>query len=317
MREKKSRAGQLAAVLLLAVVFVLSGISAGNGREHLFITVTALGAEAVPGTGEDFNGETASVRVFDLAGLFNDAQEEVLSGTIERLREKMNMDVAVVTAEDADGLTGQAFGDRFYEENGIGAGKNASGVLLLIDLDNRELVISTEGDMIRYLTDERIGTMLDHMYEEAAEGQFLEAAEVFLTDMETYFDKGIPRDQYNYDAETGRISRYHSLEWYELLLAFGAASVCGLTAVAAVVREYGVRGEDERMAANFRLSYRKDSAFTLRNAAADVFLRSYVTQQVIRAAQNSGGGSHSSTSGRSTTHKSSGGHTHGGGSRKF
>ncbi|MCI9568924.1 MAG: TPM domain-containing protein [Lachnospiraceae bacterium] len=306
MREGKSRAGRFMAVFLAAVVFVLSGSiwTAGD------MTTFAAGA------GADFGKETDFARVFDLAGLFSEAQEETLSGTIRRLRGKMNMDVAVVTAEDAKGLTGQEFGDLFYEENGMGAGKNASGVLFLIDLDNRELVISTEGDMIRYLTDERIETILDHVYEEAADGQFFEAAVVFLADTETYFDKGIPKNQYNYDAETGKISRYHSLEWYELLLAFGAASICGLAAVAAVVREYGVKGEDKRMAANFRLSYRKDSAFTLGNAAADVLLRSYVTQQVIRAAGNSGGG-HSSSSGRSTTHRSSSGRTHGGGSRKF
>ena len=144
------------AVFLAAVVFVLSGSiwTAGD--------MTAFAA----GAGADFGKETDFARVFDLAGLFSEAQEETLSGTIRRLRGKMNMDVAVVTAEDAKGLMGQEFGDLFYEENGMGAGKNASGVLFLIDLDNRELVISTEGDMIRYLTDERIETILDHVYEE-------------------------------------------------------------------------------------------------------------------------------------------------------
>ena len=53
------------------------------------------------------------------------------------------------------------------------------------------------------------------------------------------YSNGISRDQYNYDTETGKISRYHHLEWYEILIALGVAAVCGGTAVASVLRSYG------------------------------------------------------------------------------
>ena len=80
------------------------------------------------------------------------------------------------------------------------------------------------------------------------------------------------------------------------------------------------------MAANFRLSYRKDSAFRLGSGLGEVLLGSYITQQVIRSAQNRGGGPGGrsggfsgrglSGGGRSTVHRT-GGRIHGGGSRKF
>ena len=39
-------------------------------------------------------------------------------------------------------------------------------------------------------------------------------------------------------------------KWYEILIALGVAAVCGGTAVASVLRSYGLHGEDKRMAAN-------------------------------------------------------------------
>ena len=204
-------------------------------------------------------------------------------------------------------------------EGGFGTGSDHSGILFLIDMDNRELYISTNGQMIRYMTDSRINDVLDDVYNYAADADYYGAAAAFLTDTEKCYSNGISRDQYNYDTETGKISRYHHLEWYEILIALGVAAVCGGTAVASVLRSYGLHGEDKRMAANFKLSYRRDSRFTMGNVLADALLTSYITQQVIQTQKNnrpvSGGGSFSG-GGRSSTH-SYGGSSHGGGGRKF
>ena len=92
--------------------------------------------------------------------------------------------------------------------------------------------------------------------------------------------------------------------------------------VLGVVREYNMRDEESRMEANFKLSYRKDSAFRMGSRVTDLLIGSYVTQQVIasqdhRSSGRSGGGRSLSSGGRSTTHRSSSGRSHGGGSRKF
>ena len=155
------------------------------------------------------------------------------------------------------------------------------------------------------MTDSRINDVLDDVYNYAADADYYGAAAAFLTDTEKCYSNGISRDQYNYDTETGKISRYHHLEWYEILIALGVAAVCGGTAVASVLRSYGLHGEDKRMAANFKLSYRRDSRFTMGNVLADALLTSYITQQVIQTQKNnrpgSGGGSFSG-GGRSSTH---------------
>ena len=228
------------------------------------------------------------------------------------------MEAVIVTIEE-NSDSAQVFADGFYMEGGFGTGSDHSGILFLIDMDNRELYISTNGQMIRYMTDSRINDVLDDVYNYAADADYYGAAAAFLTDTEKCYSNGISRDQYNYDTETGKISRYHHIEWYEILIALGVAAVCGGTAVASVLRSYGLHGEDKRMAANFKLSYRRDSRFTMGNVLADALLTSYITQQVIQTQKNnrpvSGGGSFSG-GGRSSTH-SYGGSSHGGGGRKF
>ncbi len=280
----------------------------------LVLALVFLGAGTALAAGE--------IRVFDMAGLFKEEETAKLTETIETLREKMNMDAAIVTTEENPGSV-MEFADNFYEEQGLGVGSSHDGALFLIDLENGELWISTEGKMVRFLTDGRIEAILDDAFEYAADGDFYSTAMVFLEDLEICYDNGIADDQYTQDVDTGKISRYHSIKWYEALFALVVSAVCGGAAVLSVVRSYGMRDESGRLAANFNLSYRKDSSFRLGNLLTDMMIGSYVTQSVIRSAQNRNSGGHSSggrslsSGGRSSVHRSSSGRSHGGGGRKF
>lgn len=256
-------------------------------------------------------------RVFDGAGLFTAEEASELSAGIDALRNKMDMDVAIVTTEE-NSATAEEYADQFYEDNGFGTGSDHSGVLFLIDMDNREVWISTEGKMIRYLTDDRIETILDDAFEYLPDGDYYGAAASFLNSVEVFYEQGIDTNQYNYDPVTGKISRYHSITFLEFLFALAVAVICGLVAVGRVKREYGGKNDNSKLAANFKLSYRRDSSYRAGSAIADVLINSYITQQIIQKQQSSSSGSGgSSTAGRSTTHTSSSGRTHGGGGRKF
>jgi uncharacterized protein len=303
------------------------GILGAAGRSlKVFLTAGVLGiflsGTAFAASGEDAyrmaEGTENYADVYDMADLFTDEEEQQLSGQAQTLSEKMKMEAVIVTTEE-NSDSAQVFADGFYTEGGFGTGSDHSGILFLIDMDNRELYISTTGQMIRYMTDSRIEDVLDDVYGYASDADYYGAASAFLADTETCYANGISKDQYNYDTETGKISRYHHLEWYEILLAIGIAAVCGGAAVASVLRSYSLHGEDKRMAANFKLSYRRDSRFTMGNILADALLTSYITQQVIASQKNNrpgaGGGSFSG-GGRSSTH-SYGGNSHGGGGRKF
>ena len=301
-------------VFYAAKTLVKTALAAG--ALGVFLTGTAFAA-----SGEDAyqmaEGTESYADVYDMADLFTDEEEKQLSEQAQALSDTMKMEAVIVTTEE-NSDSAHVFADGFYMEGGFGTGSDYSGILFLIDMDNRELYISTNGQMIRYMTDSRIDDVLDDVYNYAADADYYGAAAAFLTDTEKCYSNGISRDQYNYDTETGKISRYHHLDWYEILIALGVAAACGGAAVASVLRSYSLHGEDKRMAANFKLSYRRDSRFTMGNVLADALLTSYITQQVIQTQKNrpsSGGGSFSG-GGRSSTH-SYGGSSHGGGGRKF
>ena len=147
-----------------------------------------------------------------MADLFTDEEEKQLSEQAQVLSDTMKMEAVIVTTEE-NSDSAQVFADGFYMEGGFGTGSDRSGILFLIDMDNRELYISTNGQMIRYMTDSRINEVLDDVYNYAADADYYGAAAAFLTDTEKCYSNGISRDQYNYDTETGKISRYHHIEW--------------------------------------------------------------------------------------------------------
>lgn len=256
-------------------------------------------------------------RIYDMAGLLEQSQIQEVRNRIQEYEAAYHLDIVVVTSEDAEGKTATAYADDFYEEGGFGQGKEKSGILFLIDMDNRELVFSTDGQAIRIFTDERIETMLDHVYEGASRADYGACVEVFLEDVAKYCRAGIPGGQYNYDTETGKISVYRSIRWYEALLAVAVSGFVAGGACLTVKRQYAME-EDERHVRNLAMAYRAESRFTY-GSESDRLVNQFVTTRVIpRNTGSRGGGSlgHSSP-GRSSTHTSSSGRSHGGGSRKF
>lgn len=261
-------------------------------------------------------------RVFDHAGLFTEAERENLEQEAARSGKKVGMDLVILTISDAEGKSAQRYADDYYDVNRFGTGRKHSGVLYLIDMDNREIVLSGLGDMDLYLTDERIGRLLDQLFEEVADGNYAASAELFLEGAAGYVEAGIPEGQYRYDPETGRSEYYRerSIVWYEVVLALAAAGAIALLPCAATANRYQMKAQ-HRQALNYRLSYRAASAFAFR-AVDDKFVNRVVTQR--RIPKNTGGGSGSgrgrgggSSSGRTTMHRSSSGRMHSGGSRKF
>lgn len=266
-------------------------------------------------------GQSGERRVYDEAGLFSESEIQDYETAIGELRESFDFDVVLVTTEDAEGKTGQEYADDFYNDGGFGEGSDYDGILFLIDMDNRELAFSTIGETMRIFTDGRIEDMLDHVYEGAADGDFSASAEAFLRDVEYYGEKGIPGGQYNYDQETGAVSRHKSIRWYEALFAFAVSGIVAVGACLNVKKEYAM-GADERQINGANMAYRADCQFEFQSVT-DPILDKRITSRVIPRTTNYSSGSRSSSNSssrsgtRTTTHRSSSGRSHGGGSRKF
>lgn len=307
MRERERIAPEnrlfvLTGLLMAVLLTVLTGLS---------VQICGIMAYAAP-----------AERVFDNAGLFTETEREYLERKAVQTGDKLDMDVVVLTISDAEGKSALRFADDYYEENGFGTGRKHSGVLYLIDMDNREIALSTLGDMDLYLTDERVDSLLEQLFEEVTDGHYAASANVFLEGVDGYVEAGIPEGQHRYDPETGRSEYYRkrSITWYEAVLALAAAGAVAILPCNLTVNQYRMKAQ-HRQSLNYRLSYRADSAFAFRTAD-DKFVNRVVTQR--RVPKNTGGGpgsgrgpNHGSTSGRTTMHRSSNGRMHGGGSRKF
>lgn len=129
-------------------------------------------------------------RVYDQAGLFSADSAMLLDARVSTLTQKLEVDFIIVTTDDAQGKTPQNYADDFYDNNGFGVGDDKTGVLFLIDMDNRQVYISTSGKAIAYLTDTIIDGLLDDSVGYLKRQDYSGAASHFLDRMEKLFPSG-------------------------------------------------------------------------------------------------------------------------------
>ena len=243
--------------------------------------------------------------VIDDAELLSDAQTESLAEKTQNLRSETGWDIFVVSTDDAEGKSATEYADDYFDTNAA----VEDGVVLLIDMDNREITISTAGKSIYYLTDERIDNILDNAYAYVSEAQYSDCYEAMLDGVQQYYEEGIPSDAYIYDEETGKIIPYRVLTFGEILFAIGAALIVGAAVYFGINAKYRLKfaktTDDHHGTGNVRIE-----------GSNDRFVNQVVTHRRIPKDTGNGGGG-GSNPGRSTVHTSSAGTSHGGGSRKF
>lgn len=251
------------------------------------------------------------IYVYDHADLLTVQEEEKLQNYADVMKDAWEMNFLIITTDDAEGKTSMEYADDFYDAC-FPEESEEDGMAYLIDMDNREIYLSTSGIAIRYLTDDRIEHVLDLAFEYVAEGDYYGTFEVFFNESENYLYEGIPEEQYNYDTETGEIDYYEEpmkLTFGEVLFAFAVALIPALVTVLIIKAKYQLKFEDFHYDANtaskVNLSVKQDR-----------LVNSFVTHRRIPKNTESSGGSSGGGS-RSSTHSSSSGRSHGGGGRKF
>lgn len=249
--------------------------------------------------------------VYDHADLLSVQEEEYLENLAAERKEQWNMNFLVVTIDDSEGKSSMEYADDFYDVL-FPEETEEDGVLYLIDMDNREIYLSTCGEAIRYLTDERIDRILDEAYEYVAESDYYGTFVAFFEKTEEYLLKGIPSDQYNYDVNTGETDYYEEpmkLTFGEFLFALIGALIPAAITVGAIKAKYQLKFED------FHYDAYTDSEVQL-FVKSDRLVNQFVTHRRIPKNTGSSGGSGGGGS-RSSVHRSSSGRSHGGGGRKF
>lgn len=254
--------------------------------------------------------EENEARIYDDAGLFQEADLSRIAEQIGDFRAATGMDCAVATTDNAGGKSARDYADDLYEQQGIGTGDSHDGLLYLIDLDNGEIYISTEGAALRPLTDDRLDRILDRAYEDASAGNYADSALTVLQDAQSFILEGIPEDQYNYSSETGEKDPYRQKGFPVMALLFGMT----VGTATALITFFTVRSSYRLTRETYRYPLSEKSRLQL-TRSENVLVNQFVTHRKIPKNPPSSG--RSSSGSRTTTHRSRSGRTHGGRGRRL
>ncbi len=261
----------------------------------------------------------ADEQVIDDANLFSANDIVRLTDIINRIETRHDVDIVVLTTYNtpddySDSMIRiRNYADDYYDQHGYGMGPDDSGLLFLIDMNNRVMWISTGGVMIDYITDAREEEIFDAAEYGMRSGNYGQAAAAAMDMVSRQMDQGRQEGTFRYDEATGkRIGGiYNALTGAETLIALIAGVAAALVMFLSVKGGYDLKGSTYSydVNANASIAMTKDS---------EQFLRRTVSR-TARVTSSGGGSGHSGggRSGGSGVHRSSGGVSHGGGGRRF
>lgn len=249
-------------------------------------------------------------KVYDFANLFNDLEEKNIYNQIEKFIKLSNYDLVVVTIDENNKSDEMEYADDFYDYNYFGYDDSFSGLIILIDMDNRGVYIGNAGFAIKMYDDYRINQIIDNNFDFILDKKYANAIMRMISDIENYYQKGFPSSNDNlvidkdnvYYKENKTIIDY--IKWPFIISVI-------ITLIVVII-----------MYNKTRLKIKSNNVVSYLVNEQDVninknFLRSNVTRVRINDDHSSSGGSFHSSGGGSSFHTSSSGRSHGGGGRRF
>lgn len=251
-------------------------------------------------------------KVYDFADLFTLSEEESLYQDIIEFININKMDMAVVTIDDNNKLSSMDYADDFYDYNNFGIGSTYDGLLFLIDMDNREMWISTTGEAQRVYDDYRIEKILDKTYSKISDEDYFGCASIFIDRSGYYARLGVPDSNKNtYIDESGDYIVGSEDDFFVILIACWITAIIPSIIVTVIFMAIALSKHKMIKKKTHAGAYLETINITNRQ---DVFLTTHTSSTYIGSSSYSGGGSRG---GGSSTHRSSSGRSHGGGGRRF
>jgi len=245
--------------------------------------------------------------LMDEAGLLSTAEAVSLRARLETLSAKWKNDIVIVMVDSIGTATPMAFADDWFDYNGYGRDENeditkGDGLLLLINMEERDWWISTKGYSIHAFTDAGIEFLGEQLISDGlSDGDYAKAFNGFADWCDKFFAKAEAGKPY----DTGSLPKTAKDVAVRILLSFGGGLI-----VAWLVTN--------RMKGKLKTVKKQQAAAdyvrpgSLQVAYAnEQFLYKNVTRVYNPPSSDSGGG------GGSSTHSSSSGSSHGGGGGKF
>lgn len=254
----------------------------------LFLFLLMLGS--VPLT--SLAGESHMV---DGAGYLTEEEAITLDAELEKISDKLDTDVVIVTVNSLEGKTATAYADDYYDYNDF----RPDGILLLLSKEERDFAISTTGFGITAFTDYGLDKLMEKPLKYLGQDEYFKAFNEFTTEADYFIT----------EAKNGNVLYADGTEGEKpigmmLLLALGAGIAVGLFWTRADKNALeSVRYVPE--ASDYLI---KDS-LTIPVRDEKFLYHTISKTERVKSTSSSGGGS--------STHVSSSGTTHGGSSGKF
>lgn len=243
----------------------------------------------------DYKVSDTSRKVYDYAGLMTEEEENSLETYAGQLSAEYGVDFVVVTITENNRVSAQDFADRFFDDNYFGqkSGKReygkGDGMLFLIDMQNRDIALSTAGLLHRAMGDEEVNHLLDDAVGYMRSESYYEACKSAL--------KNSARSADGYLSSRNVIS-----------IVIPAVLAGLLTAVTlGVLVSFSKKSKPATEAGRFIVP----DSLNIRYQS-EIMTGTYTSVTPIPKSTQSGGGG-----GGGGSHTSSGGASHGGGSRGF
>lgn len=252
-------------------------------------------------------------RLVDNVGLLTPSEAADIEGILDGYSKEYDLDIAVLTSYGTEyGMSTRDYCEYFFENN-YGVGAELDGVILYINMSEREWQIATSGKAITALTDYGLEYIEKLMIDDLSDGDYYSAFKVFAdscADLLSIAESGEPYDVQNGDDYADRGLVRDTRPGYPfgtnllISLVFGfIAALVGVTGMKSQLKSVGM----QRGTAN----YVKRGSFNI-TQSRDIYLYRNVTR-TARPKETSS--SHSS--GGSTVHRSSSGHSFGGRGGRF
>lgn len=246
-------------------------------------------------------------RLVDDADLLSDSEEADLSGLLDEISERQQVDVVVVTVETMDGQTAMEYSDDFFDYNGYGFGEERDGILLLVSIGERDWNISTSGYGITAITDAGREYITEIFRPDLSEGNYAAAFTSFAELCDDFITQANTGEPYDIDnLPKGDFSFVGSF-----ITSFVIALVIAL--IATGIMRGQLKSVHSRSEAD---NYIQQGSMQL-TKKTDLFLYKHVDRKRKPENTSSNSSGSSGSSGGSQTHTSSSGRTHGGGGGKF
>ena len=242
-------------------------------------------------------------KVYDFADLLTDEEEDNLYNEANSFINQTGYDLAIVTTSDNNKRSEVEYADDFYDYNAFGKNNTRDGILLLIDMTNRKVYISTTGGAI-LMYYSRIDSIIDAGYDYLTSEDYYNTFSKMIKKMEYYYDLGPDEN----DSKTIIIDEYGHPSFIKYMPYGLIGFISGIVTLIVSIVIYNK--SKLKLKVGSTISYLKENKITKKE---DNLVNTVVTH-TLRYNDTSSGGGHSSGGG---FHSSSSGSSHGGGGRSF